>query len=385
VTEEHAPPAATVPDGDEQTDRTAVVLLTEALAALQAADLPHCLRNGELRAPQHGDDVDVLVPQARVAEVGPALAPLGWQPVRAPGHRGHRFWVRTDSSGTWLKLDVVSQRRYGSTSESVDEVVARRRRVGGQWVVAEEDEARHRAERAAGNREIATWSERLRRALPVASRRRGVVVAMLGPDGAGKGTTIAAVAEGLPVAHTVVYLGDRRASSRDAVRNAGGASGSGSSAGEPARSAVSQREAPTGSVRVIKEVLFLLRKWALLQPDLFKAYWRAWGGHVVLCDRHPLDAVAVAPPRTRVGGHVERLLAERLTPRPDAVIVLDAPGEVLYARKHEHSPAILERWRQGYRALPGAEIVDTTVGVETAVATVSSVLWATLARRWEPR
>jgi hypothetical protein len=82
-----------------------------------------------------------------------------------------------------------------------------------------------------------------------------------------------------------------------------------------------------------------------------------------------------------VGQRVERLLARRLTPAPDAVVVLDAPGEELWRRKGEHTPEILERWRQGYARLPGAHVVSTTPGVQPAAERVLDVLWRTLAAR----
>lgn len=343
-----------------------------ALEALDEAGVPHCLRNGELAPSRPGEDIDLLVPHTALARVRQVLVPLGWKELLAPGHHGHEFWVRLAVDGTWSKLDVVTERRYGVSGEPVDDVVARRRLVDGVWVAAEEDEARHRRERAAGNREIPTRWEKLRRNLPLAARRRGVVVAILGPDGAGKGTTIASVRAGLPVATSAVYLGDHRASARDAGRNAGRSTASASAVEPPA---------PSGPLRAFKEVAFLSRKWLFHQPDIARAYLRAWSGHVVLCDRHPLDSVAVSPQRTPLGGRVERVLATRLTPSPDAVIVLDAPGEVLFARKGEHDPGRLERWRQGYRSLEGAHIVDTTRGVDGTTVAVWGVLWRVLARR----
>ena len=99
---------------------------------------------------------------------------------------------------------------------------------------------------------------------------------------------------------------------------------------------------------------------------------------------HLLDAVAVRPRRTRVGGAVERFLATRVVPTPDAVVVLDAPGEVLFARKAEHSPALLETWRRGYRdrlTPRGAVVVDASGPVEDTVAQARHVVWRALAAR----
>jgi thymidylate kinase len=68
-------------------------------------------------------------------------------------------------------------------------------------------------------------------------------------------------------------------------------------------------------------------------------------------------------------------------------VVLDAPGAVLFARKGEHSPGLLETWRQGYLDLERADlatdvhVVDATRPPEAVVAEVSRLVWRQLARR----
>ena len=99
-------------------------------------------------------------------------------------------------------------------------------------------------------------------------------------------------------------------------------------------------------VSVLRECAFViyraLRFWAIL----VRGYLAAWSGHIVLCDRHPIEGLAIRP-RTHPGAAgLERFLFGRLMPRPDAVIVLDAPGELLFARKKENSPEQLEAQRR---------------------------------------
>ena len=84
---------------------------------------------------------------------------------------------------------------------------------------------------------------------------------------------------------------------------------------------------------------------------------------------------------------LERVVFGRLMPWPDAVAVLDAPGEVLYARKREHSPNVLEHQRQRYRDtfVPrGARLISTINGVDAAISEASALVWAALRerRRW---
>ncbi|WP_448614593.1 hypothetical protein [Modestobacter sp. URMC 112] len=351
-------------------------LVRGALAALDAAGVEHALRNGDLTVTDPAADLDVLVRPTDLARLDRALTAAGWRELRAPGHRGHRFYLREAADATWVKLDVVTELRYGTQRSGTGPLLDRRRRVDGVWLVAESDARQHAEHRAAGRREVTTPLERLTRALPVGLRRRGCIVAVLGPDGAGKGTVTSALAATLPVGVTQVYLGDRRSQTAEA-------------AGAGGTATVPPATPPSGPLQTAREVGFLLRKLAGWAPALLRAQTAAWRGHVVLADRHPLDAVAVQPRRTPVGSAVERFLATRVVPAPDAVVVLDAPGELLYRRKGEHTPERLERWRQGYRdrLVPrGATLVDAGGALEDTVARARHVLWEALGRRrgWPP-
>lgn len=68
-----------------------------------------------------------------------------------------------------------------------------------------------------------------------------------------------------------------------------------------------------------------------------------------------------------------------IAPKPDLVVFLDAPGEVLYARKGEHSPSILEQQRQHYlglqQHLPQMVVVDATNNADQVRRTVTSLIW----------
>jgi hypothetical protein len=98
---------------------------------------------------------------------------------------------------------------------------------------------------------------------------------------------------------------------------------------------------------------------------------------------------AVATTRTRWAGAVERLLFVRLVPQPDAVVVLDAPAATLYARKGEHDPGTLARWRLAYGDVftpQGAIVVGTDRPLADTVSDASRTVWRTLSgrRRWQP-
>ena len=345
-------------------------IVRAGLAALDAAGVPYCVRGftAEL-VPPDGADLDVLVPPASRQAAAEVLAAAGWHPLRAPGHWGHQFWLRTTETGHWLKIDLVWRLRYGSETESTSDWVSRRRELDGLYAAAQADEDRHRERRARGQRETPGPLERAARRLPPRFPRSGPVVVVLGPDGAGKSSAVARLASRIPVATTTGYLGIRQ--------RPGGAS-------DPltgqAVVAVAQQPPPAQRVR-LRELAFLGRKWLRTVPTVATVYAAAWRGHVVLLDRHPIDAVAVRPRRTLWGARFERLLVTRLTPAPDALIVLDAPGAVLFARKGEHSPEALDAWRVGYRRLPGAVLVDATRSPEEVVDEVSRHVWRQLAVR----
>jgi hypothetical protein len=81
--------------------------------------------------------------------------------------------------------------------------------------------------------------------------------------------------------------------------------------------------------------------------------------------------LAVRPRRTPAGAALERFIARRLIPWPDALIVLDAPASRLLQRKGEHSLAVLERRRRAYLEVFGpraAAIVSTDGPPEASIA-----------------
>ncbi|MEZ4731266.1 MAG: hypothetical protein R3E79_29455 [Caldilineaceae bacterium] len=72
-------------------------------------------------------------------------------------------------------------------------------------------------------------------------------------------------------------------------------------------------------------------------------------------------------------------------PAPDLVILLDAPGAILYARKGEHSAALLEEQRQGYLQLKSQlrqmVVIDATQHPDTVRRQVTTQIWRGYVRR----
>jgi thymidylate kinase len=101
------------------------------------------------------------------------------------------------------------------------------------------------------------------------------------------------------------------------------------------------------------------------------SWYYQWKGFVVLYDRHfvfdLLDSAAVKP--RSISNRIHDWCLRHLYPRPDLVIFLDAPPEVLYARKPEWPLEELARRRRTLEKA-GGEVrrfvrLDATLPLET--------------------
>src|SRR4051795_7591995 len=114
--------------------------------------------------------------------------------------------------------------------------------------------------------------------------------------------------------------------------------------------------------------------------QLLAGYYRR-RGHTVIFDRHYLadfhhaDMAGHAPTLSR---RLHGMMLSRFYPRPDLVIFLDAPPEVLHARKGEGTLTSLARRRQEYLQLAdGAErfeVVDATRPLDEVVTLVTRLV-----------
>lgn len=92
-------------------------------------------------------------------------------------------------------------------------------------------------------------------------------------------------------------------------------------------------------------------------------------GHIVVYDRHfqfdfERNRNGAQENGFRLTDWLHRWCLANLYPPPDLVIYLDAPAEVLYARKREATVEYLESRRQAFlqqgRQLPNFVVIDTT-------------------------
>jgi thymidylate kinase len=106
-------------------------------------------------------------------------------------------------------------------------------------------------------------------------------------------------------------------------------------------------------------------------------------GYIVLFDRHFLfdyysyDVADVEQERL-LSSRLHGRILERFYPRPDLVIFLDAPAEVLLARKQEGTLEAMEHRRREYLQLrnlvPNFVIVDATQPQDKVVQTVTDLI-----------
>lgn len=104
-----------------------------------------------------------------------------------------------------------------------------------------------------------------------------------------------------------------------------------------------------------------------------------WRGYLVVYDRHffaDYYAYDIAPGdgRRSLSRRIHGWFLRWLYPRPNLVVCLDAPPEVLLARKGEGTPELLERRRREYLALEdhveAFEVVDASRPADEVLAHV---------------
>jgi thymidylate kinase len=374
-------------------------------------------------------DVDVLVDRSSAPAIDEVLAGGGFVRMPAHGRGSHRFYVTYDADAdVWIKLIVVTEVEFGLYREYRTPLAAvlleRAGRVEGiptlddadrfwhmllhdllgrgdvatpwrdvlGWLSAEADEgaplaelvdglrpglaSRLRAEVRAGDweavgdlaRELRLAWRRQHRLAPVAraaarraarsvpaprTRRHGFSVAVLGPDGAGKTTLTDALRSSVPVPAQYVYLGIwRQARFEHALRHVFGAQ-------------------------------LALRLAKLLAKSVVIGYHRGLG-HLVLLDRYTCDA-ELPTSTADVWGRISARLVRMTCAPPDLILLLDAPVELMYARKGEHGLNELQLRRDAYLDMlgrfPQMVVVDVAQTADAVRQQATVLLWDRWSRR----
>jgi thymidylate kinase len=193
-----------------------------------------------------------------------------------------------------------------------------------------------------------------------------VSVAIVGLDGAGKTTITRRLVERLPQQTVYLYMGMNPDSSNVALPStrlvhALKKRGSGGKAGAPVSlHSITERRRKRGRVW---STLRLVNRLAEETVRHGLGAWHQWRGRLVVTDRDFLiDYSVAAKPPLAITDRIHLFVLAKLLPKPDLVVWLDAPPDVLYGRKPEVPIAYLERRRDGIGRLGSTfrrfEVVD---------------------------
>ncbi len=217
-------------------------------------------------------------------------------------------------------------------------------------------------------------------------------VALIGADGAGKSTIGRKLEEMLPARVKYIYMGINPASSNIALpttrlmvrlKRALGKPTDMPGPPDPDRA----RPLPKG---IVKRAAAGLKAGFRLANLLCEEWFRqvaAWSyqrrGYLVVFDRHFFfdyyaHDVSGESGRLPLARHIHGFVLDRMYPRPDLVILLDAPAEVLFARKAEGTLERVERRRQEYFCVRGEvrrfEIVDASRPADDVAREVAALI-----------
>lgn len=220
--------------------------------------------------------------------------------------------------------------------------------------------------------------------------RRGFTVALVGADGAGKSTVAVQLVGAIGLPARYLYMGVNLETSRVVLpttwlvlavkrRRGGRPDLAPHGPTDPAsRPAARNRRALDDLKQALRIGNLVAEEW-FRQALVRRSHRR---GEIVVCDRHfyadylAHDVVdrAGKPLPVRIHGY----LLDRWYPRPDLVIALEAPAEVLLARKGEGTLDSLRRRQQEYRMLRDHvahyATVDATLPLDEVVRTAAAIV-----------
>lgn len=190
-------------------------------------------------------------------------------------------------------------------------------------------------------------------------------VALIGADGAGKTTVARAVESSLPLPVRYMYMGISPLSSNYAlpttrlisrVKRALGLKPDIAGPPDPTRRPARPRSLPKRLLWTAKSLLHLANRLGEEAYRQAVAWWFRRRGIIVVSDRdffidYFAYDVANPDPNRSLASRLHGFVLTRFYRRPDLVIMLDAPAELLFARKGEGSVELLERRRQEYLQL----------------------------------
>ena len=238
------------------------------------------------------------------------------------------------------------------------------------------------------------WLSEIGTRLKACFQPQGLMVVFLGTDGAGKSTVTARIERELapafvstrryhrPVASPLRWMKRYRTGSRPGGR---------ADAGTFAADSVGQAAQPHPPSKPPHKLPASLLKLGLWWADftvfgyLVSIYPQMVRSTLVILDRYYQDLL-VHPHGYRYGGPLWMArLVGRLVPPPHLFILLDAPPEVIQARKQELPFEETARQREAYlevvEGLPNAHVVDASQSLDEVVDEAERIILDYMARR----
>jgi thymidylate kinase len=230
-----------------------------------------------------------------------------------------------------------------------------------------------------------------------AKGRRAFTVALIGPDGAGKSASSERLGEVLPLPVKRIYMGvnleasattlpttrlvfavKRARRRRPAADRSTRRRDQGDLAGQPAGLVRRAASALKSAARLV----------AWVSEEWFRqcvAWYHTRRGSIVVFDRHFFadyyhSDVGGSSDDRSLSSRIHGFLLDRVYPKPDLTICLDAPSDVLRARKQEAPVEWLERRRQQYltmgQVLPHFVVVDAAQPLDDVTRDVARAIWS---------
>jgi thymidylate kinase len=178
--------------------------------------------------------------------------------------------------------------------------------------------------------------------------RRGMSVAVIGPDGSGKSSLVGSLASDLPLPTRIQYMG------------------------------LTGGKLPKADALRLPGLVFVARV-AILWLRYARGARQIRRGGIAIFERYTLDGAVPSGTRLGPAGRVSRRLQRHVCPMPDLVLLLDASGETLHSRSGEYDPTVLEGWRNAFARLqeqvPVLEKLDADRPADEVRRDAEALVW----------